>query len=173
MKASSSVFLAILALLFPVILAAQDVITEVAMAKRGAALKLSTAVPGTRVFINALGVFISNDGLALVNLSSIALRQKPAAFTVDGTELPLGTILGIFPEQELALVKYNYRPKVWTPLAPKEPENRDRRAHFRKILGRKDPAGRRSGDGEADHPRWESSRGEVPKSDEPWFRHVS
>jgi len=106
----------------PAAAAVDNGLVEMAAAKRGAALKLSEKLPGTGESFYGLGFFISADGLALVNLSDLAFGVNPVITTLDGTVLPLGTILGVFPEPELALVKFKHRPKVWLSLAPKEPD---------------------------------------------------
>ena len=46
----------------------------------------------------------------------------PSISTADGTRLKNGTILGIFPKEDLVLMKFDFRPKFWVPLATKEPE---------------------------------------------------
>ena len=68
------------------------------------------------------GVFISKDGLALINLSSLVWKEKPTAVTADGTPLKLGRILGLFPKADLALMKFEHRPKTWMEFAEKELE---------------------------------------------------
>src|SRR4051794_25306108 len=104
---------------------ADDGLVELAAIKRGAALHLGVRKAGLQrgdMQMDGLGAFISADGLAVVGLSTIALKRNPVVVTADGTELPFGTILGIFPDQEVALVKFGHRPTVWVPLATKEPE---------------------------------------------------
>ena len=100
-------------------------LADLAASKRAAALKMvlprrSSAIAHHKV--QSLGVFISDDGLALVDVTLLCLGQKPMVVTADGTTLKFGTILGIFPEQHLALMKFKHRPKLWLRLAPKEPE---------------------------------------------------
>lgn len=112
--------LVLLSCLFPMRATADDGLAALAESKRGAALNLGVVIGGRQM--NGLGAFISADGLALVDLSSIATAERPTVATADGTKLPLGTILGIFADHELALVKFDHRPKVWLPLAKKEPE---------------------------------------------------
>ena len=68
------------------------------------------------------GVFVSGDGLALVNLGSLARKQTPSVMAAGRTPLKFGTVLGIFPELELALMQFNHRPKVWLKFAATEPE---------------------------------------------------
>ena len=100
-------------------------LAEVAATKAGAMLlireKMPNPEPGAEYGGN-IGMFISADGLALLNLSSLATPNIPQFLTMDGKMLPLGTILGILPEPELALVKFKHKPKEWLPLARKEPE---------------------------------------------------
>ncbi len=111
---------ALLPCLLPVPATAADGLKEIAASKRAAAIELGVIMNGGRM--EGRGVFITADGLALVDLSMIALPQRPVVFAEDGREVPFGTILGIFPEQEVALIKFDYSPKVWLPIAPKEPE---------------------------------------------------
>ena len=100
-------------------------LAEVAATKAGAMLciyeKQPNPEPGME-YGHSLGVFISTDGLALLNLSSLAMPNMPEFLTMDGKMPPLGTILGILPEPGLALVKFKHKPKEWLPLARKEPE---------------------------------------------------
>lgn len=70
----------------------------------------------------SIGVFISADGLALMDLQGLVKQKKPTIEVADGKRLEFGKILGIFPEQELALMKFNHHPKAWISLASKEPE---------------------------------------------------
>lgn len=99
---------------------AADGLKEMAASKRAAAIELGFAINGRR--LEGRGVFITADGLALVDLSMVALPHQPMVFAEDGSELHFGTILGIFPEQEVALMKFDYSPKVWVPIAAQEPE---------------------------------------------------
>jgi hypothetical protein len=120
MKHPTLLFLALLSSLFLMrAMGADEDLAALAAVKREAAIQLG--VQQGAMQMNALGAFISPDGLALVDLSSLALAAKPAIVTFDGTVLPLGKILGIFPDHELALVKFDHRPKTWLPLAPQEP----------------------------------------------------
>jgi tetratricopeptide (TPR) repeat protein len=91
-------------------------LSKIAASKRSAVFLLST------LNINSSGVFISEDGLALVHLQALALQEKPVVLLSDGTTLEMGPILGIFPEQELALLKLDHSPKLWLELASVEPE---------------------------------------------------
>lgn len=111
---------ALFSCLLPVPATAADGLKEIAASKRAAAIELGVMLKGGRV--EGRGVFITADGLALVDLSMIALPQRPVVFAEDGREVAFGTILGIFPEQELALMKFDYSPKVWLPIAPQEPK---------------------------------------------------
>lgn len=95
-------------------------LTKLGAEKRAAVVRIDT--------INDLGVmhgygaFISEDGLALVDLGGIALDKEPEAVAADGTPLRFGTILGIYPEFGVALIKFKHRPKVWLNIAKQEPE---------------------------------------------------
>lgn len=138
MKALLPLLLPLLAWLCPALATAADEadakkekeppsLAEVAAAKQDALLMLREELPnpepGGPQHGRGLGVFISPDGLALLNLMNLATANKPEILTADGkTMLPLGSILGIFPEPELALVKLKHKPKTWVPLARKEPE---------------------------------------------------
>lgn len=68
------------------------------------------------------GVFISKEGLALINLSSLVWKEKPSAVTADGKPLKLGRILGLFPSADLALMKFDHHPDTWMEFAEKELE---------------------------------------------------
>lgn len=68
------------------------------------------------------GVFISKDGLALIDLSSLVWKEKPTAVTADGTPLKLGRVLGLFPKADLALMKFEHHPKTWMEFAAKDLE---------------------------------------------------
>lgn len=115
------VLLFVFALFMPPVQASDaDGLKEMAASKRAAAIELGFAINGRR--LEGRGVFITADGLALVDLSMVALPQRPMVFAEDGSELPFGTILGIFPEQEVALMKFDCSPKVWLPIAAQEPE---------------------------------------------------
>lgn len=102
---------------------------ELAATKRAAALIMIEHESVTdkrtgRKFAKASsrGVFISKDGLALVSLMGVCLPREPQVATADKTQLKFGTVLGMFPAEGLALMKFDHRPKVWLKLAEKEPE---------------------------------------------------
>ena len=100
-------------------------LAEVAAGKAGAMLLIREKQPNPEPGLEygfSIGMFISADGLALLNLGSLATPNMPQVLTMDGKMLPPGAILGILPEPELALVKFNHKPKEWLPLARKEPE---------------------------------------------------
>jgi tetratricopeptide (TPR) repeat protein len=100
-------------------------LVEVATNKAGAMLLIREKLPNpdpSAQYGHNFGMFISADGLALLNLSSLATPNMPQLLTMDGKMLPLGTILGILPVPELALVKFKHKPKEWMHLARKEPE---------------------------------------------------
>lgn len=105
---------------------ADDVVLVEMMAasERDAALNLGVRKAGLAnvdAQMNGLGVFISADGLAFVDLSTIAFQRKPIVVTTDGTELPFGTILGIFPDHELALRSSIIVPKPGCPSRRRNP----------------------------------------------------
>lgn len=102
-------------------------LTELSASKRPAVIKL-TLKSGPNKGQPFFGAFISADGLALVCVSSLAYKDAPAVSTHDGSSLTFGSVLGIFPAPELALMKFNHRPKVWLELAQKEPGIGDRLA---------------------------------------------
>lgn len=114
-----SLLLVFLPWLFPALLHADDELAELAASKRAAALKLSLDIGGERGSV--FGAFISEDGLALVDLGILGMKEEPTIVVADGSPLKLGTILGIFPEPSLALVKFDHRPEVWLRIAPREP----------------------------------------------------
>lgn len=72
--------------------------------------------------ISSYGAFISKDGLALVDMACLALNERPEIVTAADTPLKLPKILGTFPEQQLALVKFDHQPKACLKLAAKEPD---------------------------------------------------
>ena len=96
-------------------------LAELSISKQPATILL-TLTTGANKGQPFRGAFISNDGLALVNLTSLAWEDLPEVTTWDGTKIKFRAILGIFPEPELALVKFNHRPKVWLNLSNKEPQ---------------------------------------------------
>ncbi len=69
-----------------------------------------------------VGFFIAADGLALCPLTPLSWKAGPRFKMNDENEtsLPRPAVLAVFPEQELALVKFTYKPKTWLKLA-KEP----------------------------------------------------
>ncbi len=70
------------------------------------------------------GVFISEDGHALVSLAALTGKKKPEAFASKGGErlpIKLDKIHKLLPEQNIALVKFDHEPKVWLEVASKEP----------------------------------------------------
>lgn len=93
---------------------------DVALTKRQALFFTEQKVGG-KVF-PFLGFFIGADGLALCSLTPLSWKTGPAFKMGDQerTALPQPLVLAVFPEQELALVKFTYQPKTWLKLA-KEP----------------------------------------------------
>lgn len=116
-------FLAVLLIISSALLRAGDEagtrLAELAASKRAAVIRLDV-LPAPNVW--SYGVFISNDGLALIHIEAISKKKKPKVWGIGDTELAFGKILGVFPEQELALMKFDHRPKVWVDLAKAEPE---------------------------------------------------
>lgn len=98
-----------------------EILIEMTPAKRAAAIRLNVKWAGTEEGVT-YGVFISEDGLALVGIRAISTQQTPSVVTAGGGRLDFGKILEIFPSQGVALMKFNHRPKVWIPLARMEPE---------------------------------------------------
>ena len=68
------------------------------------------------------GVFVSEDGHALVGLASMCFEQKPKVLSAGRVELRTWKILGLFPGPSLALIKFDYRPKAWLRIAKNEPK---------------------------------------------------
>ena len=91
-------------------------LSKLAASKRSAVFRLTTK--------DALsfGVFISKDGHGLVHLQALATKEEATASLPDGVPLKVGSILEVFPEQELALLKFDFSPKFWLELAPTEPK---------------------------------------------------
>lgn len=90
---------------------------DVALTKRQALFFTEQKVGG-KVF-PSIGFFIGADGLALCALGPLSWKTGPG-FVVDDekkTQLPSPAVLAVFPEQELALVKFTYKPKTWLKLA--------------------------------------------------------
>jgi tetratricopeptide (TPR) repeat protein len=93
-------------------------------------IELSALAGGTREAVvvvadeafRGVGAFISADGLALVHLQGLMGKNRPEVLVSGGKNPKFGKILGVFPEQELALVKIEHRPMTWLRLAPDEPE---------------------------------------------------
>ena len=91
-------------------------LAKLANSKHAAALHVATGV-GPHSF----GVFISPDGLALVDIRALVNKVIPKCRTVTGEELPFGRVLGVIPHCELAVMKFSYKPKVWLEIPDTEP----------------------------------------------------
>ena len=104
--------------------AKEEDLAKLALSKRAAVLRMTVwrTAQEKEVVQWGIGVFISKDGLALVNLQGLVTEKIPTVEIAGEKKLKLGKILGVFPEQELALVKFDHRPKTWAPLAQVEPE---------------------------------------------------
>ncbi len=121
MKTPMLLLAAISLCLFPGIARADEILAAAAVASREAAVILTIDYSPT-VQGHGFGAFVSEDGLALVTLALVCGEQKPRVTVADGTPLKFGAILGIFPEQDVALMKFAHRPKVWLRLAATEPD---------------------------------------------------
>jgi hypothetical protein len=94
---------------------------DLALTKRGA-LFFSQQRVGEKV-VPSIGFFIGADGLALCPLPPLSWKSGPS-FTMDDEEqtaLPTPVVLAVFPEQELALVKFASKPKTWLELSKERP----------------------------------------------------
>lgn len=125
MKINFSLLLATLTGLLTCDLQADDdakaALAKLAGAKRDAVLQLTVGKALEDQNARSFGVFISHNGLALVDLQALATKQKPTIVIAGGTTVELGKILKVFPEQELALMKFDHLPKRWLELASVEP----------------------------------------------------
>jgi hypothetical protein len=133
MKTITSLGLAFMVVLLPAVAYAQPEpdkqadaapLPKLATEMRAAALKLTWTVEGGYK-VNALGAFVSKDGPAFIDLSSLVWNEKPTAVTADGTPLKLGRVLGLFPKADLALMKLEHHPETWMEFAEKELEEGD------------------------------------------------
>ena len=99
-------------------------IAQLAAGKRDAILKITVdSDPGWEHTFT--GVFISEKGLALVSLSTLARTAPLRTLAADGSTPEPEAVLGVFAEQGLALMKFRHSPKSWLELAPEEPEIHD------------------------------------------------
>lgn len=130
MNVIQSLYLVLLIALFPGIAKSEDkpakegVLsdqewTELAATKEAATLRLDVVDQTRGQPYN--GFFISDDGLALIQLFALSQKAKPTVVTANGTRLKLGTILKLFPSHGLALIKFKHRPKSYLEIADKEP----------------------------------------------------
>lgn len=100
---------------------ARVALERLAATKEAAVIKLGVKA-GPDLVAPFLGVFISADGLALIDLRSIGREEKPEVLAAGGIPLELGPIRGILPHPGFALMKFEHQPLVWLPLAPAEPQ---------------------------------------------------
>lgn len=93
---------------------------DVALTKRQALFFTQQQVGGK--VMPLVGFFIGADGLALCPLTPLSWKTGPRFGMDDGekTWLPRPAVLAVFPEQELALVKFAFKPKTWLKIS-KEP----------------------------------------------------
>lgn len=100
---------------------ADKALIQLAHEKMAAAIRLDAMVdPAHGRAFN--GVFISKEGLALIEIESLVWKGKPTAVTSDGTPLKLGRVLGLFPKADLDLMKFEHHPKTWVEFAAKDLE---------------------------------------------------
>jgi tetratricopeptide (TPR) repeat protein len=95
---------------------------KLCLEKRGAVIHLIGPM-GKLGSVNSLGVFISKDGYALVDLQALVAEEAPICQAMDGKKLKLEKVLGVFPSAESALVKFAAAPKQWLELAEEEPDD--------------------------------------------------
>lgn len=98
-------------------------LSRTAAARREAVLQLTAGK--AKDAIVSFGVFVSRDGLALVDMQALVSRDRPKVMVHDGSFINFGRILGIFPEQELALMKFDYSPRLSLEVAKAEPAVND------------------------------------------------
>jgi tetratricopeptide (TPR) repeat protein len=101
---------------------ADDKLAQLAASKRAAVVRLAVMRTPTYWEAWSVGVFISSDGLALVDLQGLVKQKIPTVTIANNKKVPFGKILATFPEQELALMKFNHSPKHWLQIAPLEPK---------------------------------------------------
>ena len=94
----------------------QSELSSMAATKRAAVFKMSTSR------VHSFGVFISGDGLALAHLQAVATDESPKIALPDGSLKNECEILGVFPAQELVLLKLEHNPSVWLSLAASAPD---------------------------------------------------
>jgi len=75
---------------------------------------LIAIVSGSGQNLTYVGFFISKDGHALCALGAVIQGKIPREVcTSDKTRHPFGSIMAVFPDAELALVKINHHPDKW------------------------------------------------------------
>ncbi len=94
---------------------------ELALTKRGALFFTEQAM-GTGA-LHVLGCFISADGLALCPLTPLSWQTGPVFHVADEgmAALPQPLVLAVFPEQEVAILRFKHKPKAWLTLAKEPP----------------------------------------------------
>ena len=88
---------------------------DIAMTKRQALFITQQQVD--EKWVPFIGFFIDADGLALCSVTPLSWKTGLMFMADDETKLPQPAVLAVFPEQELALVKFAYKPKKWLDLA--------------------------------------------------------
>jgi len=93
---------------------------DVALTKRQALFVTQQQVDGK--WVPFIGFFIGADGLALCSLTPLSWKTGPMfrADDEEKTQLPQPAVLAVFPDQELALVKFASKPKKWLNLAKEQ-----------------------------------------------------
>jgi hypothetical protein len=93
-----------------------------AATKLRSALFFTKTKAGEKVFGHA-GFFIGKDGLALYPLEPLCGETVPIFRTAEAEDAALKppVVLEVFPEQALALVKFDHRPQAWLTITRETP----------------------------------------------------
>lgn len=96
-------------------------LTEAATKLRSAVFFTKTEV-GKKVF-GHVGFFINEDGLALYPLGPLCGETTPVFRTDESAQAPLKppVVLEVFPDEALALVKFDHRPQAWLTVTRETP----------------------------------------------------
>ena len=94
----------------------------VAATKLRSALFFTKTEAGKKVF-GHVGFFINEDGLALYPLEPLCAETTPIFRTAEAPQSALKppVVLEVFPDQALALVKFDHRPQAWLTIARETP----------------------------------------------------
>lgn len=96
-------------------------LAKLAASKQQAVFSLGLVTAGGESIMNK-GFFLNRDGNALCPLMYLCRDALPRFDASDGTVLARPKVLATFPDQGLALLKFNYQPKAWLEIAAKQPE---------------------------------------------------